>query len=236
MPTIPPQHLEGFFPFVLSGFTSHIVDRLAWPSGYQRVCLHRGSPVRISALRKSVGTVHRTPSRPDRRRVSHPPMVRVSRVLPFCLRYPARHGQHFYGATTKYYPPVHPALGHGRSCTPGSAVLYCRVYSATAFKHSLVGFPPRAPLLRVVELLPLPLRAGGFHRACWADVLRASTKSHSIYWIVSHAPATIPPPFAGLPDVSSPLPRLCWPGLVPMYSPQCAAYIEDVGRRALPLA
>lgn len=46
-------------------------------------------------------------------------------------------------------------------------VLYCRVYSATAFKHSLVGFPPRAPLLRVVELLPLPLRAGGFHRACW---------------------------------------------------------------------
>ena len=149
----------------------------------------------------------------DRRRVSHPPMVRVSRVLPFCLRYPARHGQHFYGATTKYYPPVHPTFRRGRSCTPGSAVLYCRVYSATAFKHSLVGFPPRAPLLRVVELLPLPLRAGGFHRACWADVLCASSHHHSIYGIVSHAPAMIPPLFAGLPDASSPLPRLCWPGL-----------------------
>ena len=92
-------------------------------------------------------------------------------------------------------------------------VLYCRVYSATAFKHSLVGFPPRAPLLRVVELLPLPLRAGGFHRACWADVLCASSHHHSIYGIVSHAPAMIPPLFAGLPDASSPLPRLCWPGL-----------------------
>ena len=41
-----------------------------------------------------------------------------------------------------------------------------------------------------------------------ADVLRAVSQHHSIYWIVSHAPATIPPPFAGLPDASSPLPRL----------------------------
>ena len=27
-----------------------------------------------------------------------------------------------------------------------------------------------------------------------ADVLRAVSQHHSIYWIVSHAPATIPPP------------------------------------------
>ena len=187
--------------------------------------LRRGSPVRISALRKVsepfIGLLRAS----DRRRVSHPPMVRVSRVLPFCLRYPARHGQHFYGATTKYYPPVHPTLGRGRSCTPGSAVLYCRVYSATAFKHSLVGFPPRAPL-----------RAGGFHRACWADVLRASTKSHSI---LDREPRTGYDPSAlrrstrCLFTTSSPVLARA---IVPMYSPQCAAYIEDVGRRALPPA
>ena len=87
-------------------------------------------------------------------------------------------------------------------------VLYCRVYSATALKHSLVGFLPRAPCgpADSIELVGQ------------ADVLCAVSLHHSIYGIVSHAPAMIPPPFAGLPDASSPLPRLCWPGLVPMYS------------------
>ena len=77
-------------------------------------------------------------------------------------------------------------------------VLYCRVYSATALKHSLVGFLPRAPCgpADSIELVGQ------------ADVLCAVSLHHSIYWIVSHAPATIPPPFAGLPDASSPLPRL----------------------------
>ena len=66
-------------------------------------------------------------------------------------------------------------------------VLYCRVYSATALKHSLVGFLPRAPCgpADSIELVGQ------------ADVLCAVSLHHSIYGIVSHAPATIPPPFAG---------------------------------------
>ena len=105
-------------------------------------------------------------------------------------------------------------------------VLYCRVYSATALKHSLVGFLPRAPCgpADSIELVGQ------------ADVLCAVSLHHSIYGIVSHAPATILRPSQVDPMPLHHFLALCWPGLVPMYSPQCAAYIEDVGRRALPLA
>jgi hypothetical protein len=105
-------------------------------------------------------------------------------------------------------------------------VLYCRVYSATALKHSLVGFLPRAPCgpADSIELVGQ------------ADVLCAVSLHHSIYGIVSHAPATILRPSQVYPMPLHHFLALCWPGLVPMYSPQCAAYIEDVGRRALPLA
>ena len=76
-------------------------------------------------------------------------------------------------------------------------VLYCRVYSATALKHSLVGFLPRAPCgpADSIELVGQ------------ADVLCAVSLHHSI---LDREPRTgyDPPPFAGLPDASSPLPRL----------------------------
>ena len=76
-------------------------------------------------------------------------------------------------------------------------VLYCRVYSATALKHSLVGFLPRAPCgpADSIELVGQ------------ADVLCAVSLHHSI---LDREPRTgcDPPPSAGLPDASSPLPRL----------------------------
>ena len=170
----------------------------------------------------SVGTVHRTPSRLSLTRESPTDGASLPRLAIFvCATLPgtASTFTELSQSTTLRFITL-PTLGHG------TRVLYCRVYSATALKHSLVGFLPRAPCgpADSIELVGQ------------ADVLCAGSLHHSIYWIVSHAPATIPPPFAGLPDASSPLPRLCWPGLVPMYSPQCAAYIEDVGRRALPLA
>ena len=154
MPTIPPQHLGSFFPFVLSDFT-YVYSVIYWLAQWlSRV----GLRLRVASSILGVAPLVSEPFIGLRRaslsdpRVSHR-WCESPASCHFCLRYPARHGQHFYGAITKYYPPVH-HFAYSRSWYSGLVL-------QGVLGHCPQAFPRWIPTESSV-------RAGGFHRACWA--------------------------------------------------------------------